>query len=58
MSGVRTHFCTLTARSYGAVSWPRKYGLNGTIPAATNRSVGSSRINDADGTAVCAARSK
>ena len=41
MSPVRTHFCTLTARSYGGTAWPRKYGLNGTMPALTNSRVGS-----------------
>src|SRR4051794_40175756 len=42
MSPVRTHFCTLVARFHGAVSWPRKYGLNGTMPALTNSRFGSS----------------
>ena len=52
MSRVRTHFCTLVARGYGGVDWPRKYGLNGTMPATVNSSVGSSLISEADGTTV------
>src|SRR5660398_229985 len=43
----------LVARGYGAGVSPRKYGLNGTIPALTSSSVGSSAIRDADGTTVC-----
>ena len=43
---------------YGAGAWPRKYGLNGTMPALTSSSVGSSAISDADGTTVCPLRSK
>src|SRR3954453_15471276 len=58
MSVVRTHFCTLTARSHFGVSWPRKYGLNGTMPAATNSRVGSSRISEALGTTVWSRPSK
>src|SRR3954452_2575160 len=58
MSVVRTHFWTLTPRLYGGVSWPRKYGLNGTMPADTNSSVGSSRIRDALGTTVWSRASK
>src|SRR4028118_394811 len=50
MSRVRTHFCTLVARVYGDGTSPRKYGLNGTMPALTSSSVGSSAISDADGT--------
>jgi hypothetical protein len=42
MSSVRTHFWTLVARVKDGVSWPVKYGLNGTMPALTNNSVGSS----------------
>ena len=53
MSIVRTHFCTLVARGYGAAAWPRKYGLNGTMPAGTSSSVGSSEIRLALGTRVC-----
>ena len=53
MSAVRTHFCALVARRNGGASWPRKYGLNGTIPALTSSSVGSSAIRLADGTTVC-----
>ena len=52
MSKVRTHFCTLVARGNGGFSWPRKYGLNGTMPATVNSSVGSSLISEADGTTV------
>jgi hypothetical protein len=58
MSGVRTHFCALVIRIAGGVRWPRKYGLNGTIPAFTSSSVGSSAIRPADGTTVCPRSSK
>ncbi|CAB4730971.1 unannotated protein [freshwater metagenome] len=50
MSRVRTTFWTLVARGYGGGASPRKYGLNGTMPALTKSSVGSSRRSDADGT--------
>ena len=53
MSGVRTHFWQLVARLKGGWTWPRKYGLNGCIPALTRSRVGSSAISDADGTTVC-----
>ena len=46
----RTHFCESTIRGYGGFSSPRKYGLNGTMPATLNRSVGSCGIRLADGT--------
>ena len=49
----RAHFCTLTARLYGGVSSPTKYGLNGTMPATVNMIVGSCGIRLADGTGVC-----
>ncbi len=49
----RTHFCELTAVGNGGVSSPTKYGLNGTIPATLNRTVGSCGIRLADGTAAC-----
>src|SRR3954467_12858976 len=58
MSGVRMHFCTLTARAYGGVRWPRKYGLNGTMPALTSSRVGSSATRLAEGTTVCPRSSK
>src|ERR1700712_2542991 len=58
MSSVRTHFCTLVARGNGGVDCPRKYGLNGTIPATVNSRVGSSLIREADGTTVWPAFSK
>jgi hypothetical protein len=35
------------------VTSPRKYGLNGTIPALTKSKFGSSAIRDAEGTTVC-----
>ena len=53
MSGVRMHFWALVARRNGGLAWPRKYGLNGCIPAFTRSRVGSSAITDADGTTVC-----
>src|SRR5690625_3077289 len=52
------HFCTLTARSYGGVCWPRKYGMNGTIPATVNNSDGSGETSDAEGTTVGSCFSK
>src|SRR3954469_16182142 len=58
MSRVRTHFCTLVARFHGGGFSPRKYGLNGTMPALTSSSVGSSAISDADGTTACPRLSK
>jgi hypothetical protein len=58
MSGVRTHFWQLVARLNGGVAWPRKYGLNGCIPAFTSSNVGSSAISEADGTTVCPRFSK
>jgi hypothetical protein len=58
MSPVRTHFWIEVARGYGAGASPRKYGLNCTMPALTNSSVGSSRISDALGTRVCPAVAK
>ena len=50
MSTVRKHFCTDVALRHGAGSSPVKYGLNGTIPAMVNRTVGSWGIRLADGT--------
>lgn len=52
ISNVRTHFCTDVARTKGGLTSPRKYGLNGTIPALTKSRFGSSAIKDADGTTV------
>src|ERR1700712_1090449 len=52
MSRVRTHFCTLVARGYGAVSRPVRYGMNGTIPATMNSSEGSGDTSEALGTTV------
>ena len=40
----------------GGASSPTKYGLNGTIPATLNSTVGSCGIRLADGTARVAAR--
>src|ERR1700739_1781641 len=58
MSGVRTHFWHEVARRKGGVCWPRKYGLNGCIPALTSNRVGSSATRLADGTTVCPRCSK
>ena len=33
MSLVRITFCEVTARGYGAVACPRKYGMNWFMPA-------------------------
>src|SRR4051812_15464706 len=52
MSRVRTHFCTLVARGYGAGSRPVRYGMNGTMPATVNSSDGSGEISEALGTTV------
>src|ERR1035438_1977371 len=38
--------------AHGGDCWPRKYGLNGCIPALTSSSVGSSAIRLAEGTTV------
>ena len=48
----RTHFWTDAARGYGGASSPTKYGLNGTMPATVNSTVGSCGIRLADGTSV------
>jgi hypothetical protein len=40
------------------LSCPRKYGLNGTMPALTNSRFGSSSSSDADGTTVWSRLSK
>jgi hypothetical protein len=40
------------ARLKGAGASPKKYGLNGTIPAFTKSNVGSLAIKDAEGTMV------
>jgi hypothetical protein len=59
MSGVRMHFCTLVARLYGGVRWPRKYGTNCTMPALMNSRFGSSMAGSgALGTTVCPFASK
>jgi hypothetical protein len=52
MSSVRTHFCTLVARVQGTGASPVRYGLNGTMPALTNSSVGSGVGSGALGTTV------
>ena len=51
MSAVRMHFCTDTARGAGGVCSPRKYGMNGTMPATVNSSEGSGETREAEGTA-------
>ena len=42
----------MTARLYGGASSPTKYGLNGTMPATVNSTVGSCGMRLADGTTV------
>ena len=42
----------------GATSSPVKYGLNGTIPATVNSTVGSWGIRLADGTTTCSRSAK
>ena len=51
MSGVRKHFCTVVSSGAGGVSRPRKYGINGCIPAVVSSVERSSArgISDADG---------
>ena len=52
MSTVRNTFWHEVSRGLGGVSWPRKYGLNGCIPAtvkSTERSLGGG-TSDAEGT--------
>ncbi len=58
MSTVRKHFCTEVARGHGRASSPRKNGLNGTMPAMVNRTVGSCGMRLADGTGVWPRSSK
>src|SRR3989304_5776512 len=41
MSLVRKHFWTVVRRGWGGLAWPMKYGLNWTMPALVNRSVGA-----------------
>ena len=48
----RMHFCDEVARLNGGTSSPRKYGLNGTMPATVNSTVGSCGMRLADGTIV------
>ena len=44
----------LVARLKGGLAWPRKYGLNGTMPALTNIKVGSfCGTSGADATRAC-----
>src|SRR5580704_16501060 len=50
MSGVRKHFWIEVARGHGACSSPKKYGLNGTIPAIVKRTEGSCGMRLAEGT--------
>ena len=54
----RAHFWLLTARLYGGASSPTKNGLNGTMPATVNSTVGSCGIRLADGTTVWARAAK
>ena len=47
------HFWTLVTRLNGGVSRPKKYGINGTMPAIVNIAPGSFEISDVEGTTVC-----
>ena len=60
MSGVRKHFWHDVTRSRGGFSSPRKYGLNGCMPAIVNRVDVSSGagISDAEGMRRCPRSSK
>ena len=60
MSGVRKHFCESTTRRGGGSASPRKYGLNGCIPATVSSVDVSSGggTSDADGTRRCPRSSK
>ncbi len=52
MSVVRKHFWVDVRRGPGGVRRPRKYGLNGCMPAVVSRTEGSSAsgTRDAEGT--------
>src|SRR3990170_6657745 len=58
MSVVRKDFWTVAARGNGGSCWPRKYGLNWTIPAVVSRREGSFGISEEEGTTVCPRSSK
>src|SRR5215208_353204 len=60
MSVVRKHFWQLVSRFAGGSSSPRKYGLNGCIPAVVRRTDGSytEGTSDADGMRRCSRSSK
>src|SRR5690349_25123010 len=55
MSVVRKHFWIEVSRAPGGCCWPRKYGLNGCIPAVVSSTDGSrvAGTSEADGTAWC-----
>src|SRR5688572_10877336 len=58
MSVVLKDFWALVARGYAGSCWPKKYGLNWTIPAVVKRRDGSFGIRDEEGTTVCPRSSK
>ncbi len=60
MSGVRKHFWQEASRWLGGFPSPRKYGLNGCMPAIVSRVEVSSGagISDAEGTRRCPRCSK
>ena len=60
MSTVRNDFWHEVSRRLGGSSSPRKYGLNGCMPAVVSRTVGSYTLgtSEADGTRRCPFRSK
>ena len=51
MSTVRKTFWQLVSRGAGGVSWPRKYGFSGCIPATVSSADGSCAegTSDAEG---------
>src|SRR3954451_10499162 len=60
MSTVRKQRCTSVMRDAGGSSSPRKYGLNGCIPAVVSRTEGSwtEGTSEAEGTILCSRAAK
>jgi hypothetical protein len=58
MSVVRNAFCDEVARGEGGSCWPRKYGLNCTIPAVVRSREGSFGISEDEATRLCSRCSK
>ena len=59
MSLARKHFCTDVARENGGAVWPRKYGMNCSMPApVSSRPDSGAASSDEERTRVCARSSK